>query len=104
MAPVAAPAAGMTAAEAIMWGTGIQAGTQLLGGVMGGAADADAQDEARARMTYYGVSGKGDKTDMNIGGLLGKVQLSPMSSIAGAGAYEPWTPSTLDDLTKTVGG
>ncbi|MCU7962427.1 hypothetical protein L5M28_07520 [Shewanella sp. SW32] len=94
---------GMSAGEGMMWSAGINAGTQLIGGAMQGRAAEKEAEEARKRMTYWGVDGDGNKTDLNIGGLMGKVNLSPMASIPKAGEYQPWQPTTLDDLTKTVG-
>lgn len=86
----------------LMGAAAINAGTQLIGGAMQGKAAEKEAEEARKRMTYWGVDGAGNQTDLNIGGLLGKVNLSPMANIAPAGV-KPWQPTTLDDLTKTVG-
>ncbi|EKT4486691.1 MAG: hypothetical protein ACK5M8_21650 [Shewanella algae] len=89
----------------MLWSTGINAGTQLIGGAVQGRAAEKEAEEARKRMTYWGVDGEGNAADLNIGGLLKNINLSPMASIPQAGTYEqqPWQPQTLDDLTDRVG-
>ncbi len=96
---------GLSAGEAMLWSTGINAGTQLIGGAVQGRAAEKEAEEARKRMTYWGVDGEGNAADLNIGGLLKNINLSPMASIPQAGTYEqqPWQPQTLDDLTDRVG-
>lgn len=101
-APAAATAAGMTAGEGLLYSAGIQAGTSLVGNMMQGKAAEDDAEEARKRMTYWGVDGEGNGGNINVGGLLNKIQLAPMSSVTPYGSQVN-QPTTLDQLAKTVG-
>jgi len=98
----ATAAGGMTAAEGLLYSAGIQAGTSVIGNVMQGKAAEKAEEEARKRMTYWGVDGEGEGEPLNVGGLLNKIQLAPMSSVTPYGSQVS-QPTTLDQLAKTVG-
>lgn len=92
--PAAAPAGlfglGETASAAL-----ITAGTQAAGSVISGIGADKAEKEARERMTYAGIDGKGVGTGLDTDGLFNPIS---MNNIAPTTAQ--WTPNNMDDIVR----
>lgn len=95
LAPSIAPAATSTG----LFGLGeagtaalVSGGIQTAGSMIAGAGQDKAEQEARDRLTYGGISGDGKGAGLNVSGLYAPAQLTPQ-----------FQPTRIDDLIKQMG-